>query len=141
MTSDSAGFPATKRRVLAQVLICATGCCCGRTEKGKPPVPVSWLKAEWKQRKLLKTVQLTISGCLGPCDVPNVICIQTSGEAVWLGNVTLQHQYEALVAWAQACADLDLLVLLPDLLHAHRFSPYRSTEAPIPAAIVPVSGH
>ena len=68
-------FPlVTKRLVLGNVAVCL-GCCCGNTERGKPAVPVDWLKKEWKARGLLKQIQLTISGCLGPCDVPNVVAI------------------------------------------------------------------
>ncbi|SPF38029.1 hypothetical protein SBA4_2120011 [Candidatus Sulfopaludibacter sp. SbA4] len=53
----------TKRLVIGQVSVCI-GCCCGQTDRGKPAVPVEWLKTEWRQRGLLKNIQLTISGCL-----------------------------------------------------------------------------
>src|ERR1700758_1593557 len=73
----------TKRLVIGQITICR-GCCCGNVERGLPEVPVEWLKSEWRKRGLLKRVQLTISGCVGPCDVPNVIVITSSaGEAGW----------------------------------------------------------
>jgi hypothetical protein len=58
----------TKRQVIGHVVMCS-GCCCGKTERGKPEVPVEWLKAQWKARGLLKNIQLSISGCLGPCDL------------------------------------------------------------------------
>ena len=58
-------------RVLGQIVICE-GCCCGRPDKGFPPFPRDWLKQQWKDAKLNKSVQLTISGCLGPCDLANV---------------------------------------------------------------------
>ena len=61
----------TKRRVIGQLIICK-GCCCGATQNGRPEVPVEWLKEEWRKRRLLKRFQLSISGCLGPCDLPNV---------------------------------------------------------------------
>jgi hypothetical protein len=61
----------TKRQPLAQLLFCQ-GCCCGRTDRGHPEVPAGRLKAVWKAEKLNRSVQLTISGCLGPCDVANV---------------------------------------------------------------------
>jgi len=64
----------TKRLVIGQVLVCQ-GCCCGAVERGRPEVPAEWLKAEWRRRGLLKRLQLTISGCLGPCDVPNVVVV------------------------------------------------------------------
>jgi cobaltochelatase CobN len=66
----------TKRLVIGQVSVCF-GCCCGRTDRGKPEVPVEWLKAEWRRRGLPKNIQLSICGCLGPCDVANVVKVDT----------------------------------------------------------------
>ena len=37
----------TKRMVMGQVLVCS-GCCCGAVSRGKPDVPVEWLKQEWR---------------------------------------------------------------------------------------------
>ena len=37
----------TKRRVIAQVLVCQG--CCGQTERGRPTVPAEWLKQEWRK--------------------------------------------------------------------------------------------
>jgi cobaltochelatase CobN len=110
----------TKRQTLAQVLICL-GCCCGRTDRGKPAVPVDWLKAQWKQHKLLKSVQLTISGCLGPCDVANVVSIVTPWQTIWLGKLTEHAQYQALFHWAQACATVNDVLPLPDELRPYQF--------------------
>ena len=81
-----------KRLMLAQISICQ-GCCCGKTDKGHPEVPVEWLKQEWKLRGLLKRVHLTITGCLGPCDVPNVIAITSSEGTQWLARITTRRQY------------------------------------------------
>jgi hypothetical protein len=86
MTGEDRFALATKRIVIGQVSVCV-GCCCGNTANGKPPVPVDWLKKEWRARGLLKRVQLTISGCLGPCDVPNVVTISDeNGNAMVRGN-------------------------------------------------------
>ncbi len=68
----------TKREVIGQITVCS-GCCCGAVGRGKPEVPLDWLKQEWRSRGLLKNIQLTVSGCLGPCDLPNVVRI--SGPA------------------------------------------------------------
>lgn len=84
----------TKRLVLGHVSVCQ-GCCCGNTANGKPAVPVEWLKEEWRARGLLKRIQLSISGCLGPCDIPNVVTISTRaarngwGELLNLINTAL----------------------------------------------------
>lgn len=113
----------TKRKVLAQVLICM-GCCCGRTDRGKPEVPVDWLKQEWKKGGLLKSVHLSISGCLGPCDRVNVVCIQMPVEPVWLGDITQKSHYELIVNWARTCQKNDQICPLPAELLSFVFDPY-----------------
>jgi hypothetical protein len=82
-----------------------TNNCCGNTERGLPEVPVEWLKSEWRNRGLLKRVQLTISGCVGPCDVPNVVVITSSSGTEWLGNIVKFDQYRSLLEWAVRCRD------------------------------------
>lgn len=108
----------TKRRVIAQVLVCQ-GCCCGQVERGRPEVPAEWLKQEWRKRGLLKRLHLTISGCLGPCDVPNVVAIVMQEKTAWLGNITLREQYQSLLDWASRSGDLGCAVELPRELTSH----------------------
>lgn len=73
----------TKRRVIGQMIVCQ-GCCCGATHKARPEVPVAWLKEEWRKRGLLKRVQLSVSGCVGPCDLPNVVVVnETPARNGW----------------------------------------------------------
>jgi hypothetical protein len=92
----------TKRKSLMQVLVCI-GCCCGRVDRGKPEVPVDWLKAQWKEARLNPYIQLTISGCLGPCDLPNVVAVLTATGQQWMGQLNQREHYEALVQWGRAC--------------------------------------
>ena len=99
---EAEGERRTKRKSLMQVLICI-GCCCGRVDRGKPEVPVDWLKAEWKAARLNPYIQLTISGCLGPCDLPNVIAVLTEIGQQWFGPLNQREHYEALVQWGRAC--------------------------------------
>lgn len=88
----------TKRLVVGQATICR-GCCCGNKERGLPDVAVEWLKNEWRKRGLLKRVQLTISGCVGPCDVPNVVVVTSSSGTEWLGNIDKFEPYRSLPEW------------------------------------------
>ncbi len=117
-----AGSPVvSKRQVHAQLIFCL-GCCCGRTDRGRPEVPVERLKQRWKAGRLNRVVQLTISGCVGPCDVANVAVMVTSQGTTWLGGLTEDGHYDALVRWAEACRDAARALPLPeDLLAAHRF--------------------
>jgi cobaltochelatase CobN len=108
----------TKRKVIAQVFVCQ-GCCCGQVEHGRPAVPAEWLKQEWRKCGLLKRIQLTISGCLGPCDVPNVVAIVTQTKTVWLGNISRRDQYQSLLDWAWRSKNLGRTVDFPSDLLVH----------------------
>lgn len=114
----------TKRVVIGQVVVCS-GCCCGAVGRGKPEVPVEWLKREWKSRGLLKNVQLTISSCLGPCDLPNVVRISAAGNDMWFGKLECFSQYEALVEWAAGSKVAGSFLPLPHEFDKLRFSPFR----------------
>jgi len=118
----------TKRVVLAQVSVCL-GCCCGAVERGKPAVPVDWIKKEWKERGLKKSIQLTISGCLGPCDLPNVVSISSQDETVWLGTLSKLEDYAVLLEWASANARARRLLPLPKGLTEFRFNPFRNGDS------------
>jgi hypothetical protein len=110
----------TKRMVLAQVLVCL-GCCCGQTSRDLPEVPVEFLKSEWRKRGLMKRVQLTISGCLGPCDVPNVALIITGQSMCWLGNLK-GAAYQELIDWAVLCSQMSRAMDIPKSLRAHEIA-------------------
>ena len=118
----------TKRIVIGHLTVCQ-GCCCGNTENGRPPVPVEWLKKEWRARGLLKRVQLSISGCLGPCDVPNVVTISNETGTLWLGQISEFQQYQALVDWASRCKDAGELVQLPKEFRRYILHPFRNPES------------
>jgi len=118
-------FPlVTKRLVLGNVAVCV-GCCCGNTAGGKPAVPVDWLKKEWKARGLLKQIQLTISGCLGPCDVPNVVTISNESGTQWLGGITEFNQYRSLLEWAVSSVNAGELRPLPREFQRCSIYPFR----------------
>ena len=114
----------TGRTVIAQISMCL-GCCCGNTARGKPMVHVDWLKQEWRHRGLMKNIQLTIGGCLGPCDLSNVIAISDASGSVWLGNIAHMHQYRGLVDWASQSKVAGILLPLPEELATSRFDPFR----------------
>ena len=110
----------TRGRILGQIVLCE-GCCCGRTDRGFMPVPCDWIKQQWKQEKLNKSVQLTISGCLGPCDLANVFCVISPGEVQWFGGLQERRQYALLLDWANTSRDAGVLVELPAELNRRRF--------------------
>lgn len=112
--------PVTSRPVLGQVVICQ-GCCCGRVDRGYPAVPVERLKAVWKQEKLNRAIQLTISGCVGPCDLANVVLVLDETQSHWFGGITTDAPYEALIEWARACLRSNRQLALPPAIEPFRF--------------------
>lgn len=122
------GEPLETRRsqVLGQLMFCE-GCCCGRVDRGFPPLPKERLKSLWKERGLNKAIQLTISGCLGPCDLANVACIlKADGTAIWLGGLLEESVYDQLIDWAQQSRAANRLLPLPESLETHRFTRFEN---------------
>jgi predicted metal-binding protein len=117
-------MPETKRRVIGQLIVCQ-GCCCGATQKGRPAVPADWLKDEWRKRGLLKQFQLTVSGCVGPCDIPNVVVVNSENGSQWLGSISNFDQYRSLLEWAVRCVESGYLLELPHEFKEHLTEPWR----------------
>ncbi len=119
--------PVTKRQPLAQLVFCQ-GCCCGRTDRGRPEVPDGRLKAVWKEEKLNRSVQLTISGCLGPCDLANVALVITPDGNRWFGGLAGDAVYDALINWARKCHREGCVAPLPDGFDGLRFERFGARE-------------
>jgi nitrile hydratase accessory protein len=68
-------------------LFICNGCCCGRTEKGFPELALEEFKRQWKSRGIRRRLHLTISGCLGPCPLANVILLQLRGHSMWFHSI------------------------------------------------------
>ena len=119
--------PATTRLPLTPLVFCQ-GCCCGRTDRGHPEVPVGRLKEIWKGEKLNRSVQLTISGCLGQCDLANVALVITPNGNEWLGSLAGNEVYEALITWAQECHRKGRLESLPAGFDTRRFERFGPRE-------------
>ena len=128
MSKRTPDAPATNRMAMAQIVVCC-GCCCGQTDKGHPAVPVEWLKAEWKRRRLQKRIHLSISGCLGPCDQSNVGTVVSPEESVWLGGIESFVRYRELLDWASACDAAGEIRPLPVSLRKLEFVRFSETVA------------
>ena len=118
LSSESGNSP-VRRPPLAQLLIC-TGCCCGRTEKGFPGVPVARVKAAWKGG-VNRTIQLTISGCLGPCHKANVAVLISPQGVEWFGGLDCEVPYRDLMEWGGRCHSVRTVLPLPTSLEVLRF--------------------
>lgn len=125
------GEPLATRRsgTLGQIFFCE-GCCCGRSDKGFPALPKEMIKERWKTLKLNGTIQLTISGCLGPCDLANVFYLLPSdGVGQWFGGLAENWQYETVIQWAMDCQQASQLLPLPASLECHRFTRFQPVAA------------
>ena len=118
----------TKRQALGQLVLCK-GCCCGRTDRGLPEVPVERIKEVWRREKLNRSIQLTVSGCLGPCDVPNVVLLITPKGTEWLGRIAGDAAYDELIQWARDCHAAGALVPMPDSLAENRLKRFATEGA------------
>jgi len=104
------GDPQNVRRMEGHLFVCK-GCCCGNVETGHPAVPLERFKQEWKERGIRKRVHLTISGCLGPCEVANVVLLVFQGAAVWLHSINSDSDV------------LDVYDYIGELMDQRRFQP------------------
>ena len=103
-----------------RVVVCK-GCCCGNMSRGHDEVPVEFLKKAWAERNLEKEIQLTISGCLGTCEMRNVVLLRTDGDRIWLGRLGEKVEYEAIVEWASNSANIEGAPNLPAVLKKLEF--------------------
>jgi len=109
-------------RPRAQLFVCATGCCCGRTADGFPPVPTQLYHDEWERRRLRNIVHLTIGGCLGPCALANVVLLLFEGQALWLHSVNSEALVLALYDHVETMLDADACPPLPAALAPLQFT-------------------
>ncbi len=72
-----------------------------------------------------------MSGCLGPCDLVNVVRISGDGDDVWLGNLRSVEDYLDLVEWAQRSKEQGRLAPLTQRMRESRFDPFRPAEPQI----------
>lgn len=101
------------------------GCCCGQVDRGRPEVPVDKIKKAWKDYKLGKTIALTISGCLGPCDIPNVTLFMLPDQNIWLGSIEGHHIYDEIISWAIDSHQKKRIVPLSKNLESFKFDRFK----------------
>jgi nitrile hydratase accessory protein len=109
-------------RPRGQILVCATGCCCGRAEDGFAPVPGELFHGEWERRRLRNLVHLTIGGCLGPCALANVVVLLFDGQALWFQSMNSEALVLALYDYVDEMLDADRVVPAPAGLAPYQFT-------------------
>jgi cobaltochelatase CobN len=96
------GEPINVFRRPGQLFVCATGCCCGHTERGHAPVPVELYHREWARRRIRHKVHLSLGGCLGPCALSNVALLLFAGHQIWFHSITGDEQVVAIYDYVEA---------------------------------------
>ncbi|MGI8914616.1 MAG: nitrile hydratase accessory protein [Chloroflexota bacterium] len=96
------GEPINVFRRPGQLFVCASGCCCGHTERGHAPVPVELYHQEWVRRRIRHRVHLSLGGCLGPCALSNVALLLFAGREVWFHSITGEEQVIAIFDYVEA---------------------------------------
>jgi cobaltochelatase CobN len=112
------GEPINVFRRPGQLFVCATGCCCGHTERGHAPVPVELYHNEWARRRIRHKIHLSIGGCLGPCALSNVALLLYGGHQVWFHSITGEDQIVAIYDYIE------------QMVRAERFLPPPARLAP-----------
>jgi cobaltochelatase CobN len=100
------------------------GCCCGRTEKGFPALPLEEFKRQWKERGIRRRFHLTISGCLGPCPLANVILIQFLGQSIWLHSINSAEDVTLIYDYVERMLRVESYIDPPAELAGRRFQRY-----------------
>ena len=112
-----------------RVIVCE-GCCCGNVEKGHDEVPTEFLEDAWAEKCLDKNAQLTISSCLGPCEMRNVVILKTEDRLTWLGGLSGEDDYKSLVNWVYDFSKNNLESKLPEGLQKLEFERDQDFEFP-----------
>jgi nitrile hydratase accessory protein len=117
-------------RFRGQLFVCATGCCCGRTEDGFAAVPTETFHREWERRHLRNVIHLTIGGCLGPCALANVVLVLFDGQTQWFHSIDSEAQALALYDHVERMLEADACLPPPPALAPNHFT--ASTWQPRP---------
>ncbi len=109
-------------RFRGQLFVCATGCCCGRTEDGFAAVPTETFHREWERRRLRNVIHLTIGGCLGPCALANVVLLLFDGQSQWFHSIDSETQALALYDHVERMLEADGCLPPPAALAPYHFT-------------------
>ena len=116
------GRPVNVARPRGHLFVCASGCCCGRTEDGFAPVPAEAFHREWERRRLRNVVHLTIGGCLGPCALANVALLVFDGQAQWFHSVDSGALVLAIYDHVERMLEADACLPPPPALAPYHFT-------------------
>ncbi len=109
-------------------LFICNGCCCGRTEKGFPALPLEEYKRQWKWRGFRRRFHLTISGCLGPCTLANVMLLQFRGRSMWFHSINRLDDVDLIYDYVEQMLLAETVLDPPDALASRQFERYLAPD-------------
>ncbi|MBN9518254.1 cobaltochelatase subunit CobN [bacterium] len=118
------GKPVFVQPKRGHLIVCARGCCCGHTERNIPAVPIDFYKEEYKRRKIRDRVQLTMSGCIGPCPLANVVLLFFDGRPMWFQAIDRPNQIVAIYDYIDRMLAADRVLPPPPELADRLFNYY-----------------
>lgn len=104
------------------LIVCATGCCCGHTERGFAPVLTDLYHEEWERRRLRNRVHLSQGGCLGPCPLANVALLLFDGRPYWFHSLNDPALIPILYDFIEELLNTGQSAALPPALLPHVFN-------------------
>ncbi|CAN5686321.1 hypothetical protein BH23CHL5_BH23CHL5_18140 [soil metagenome] len=110
------GEPINVYRRPGQLFVCATGCCCGHTERGHDPVNEALYHHEWARRKIRHKVHLSMGGCLGPCALSNVALLLYGGHQIWFHSIATDAQVVEMYDYIESMVRAEEFLPLPAAL-------------------------
>jgi cobaltochelatase CobN len=128
LRADGRMINVVRRR--GHLMVCAKGCCCGRTERGYAPVPIEFYKQEYKRRKIRNTIHLSMNGCLGPCPLANVVLLFFDGRPIWFQSIATEAQIVAIFDYIERMIAADGYIPPPAELAEYVFDFYAWQAVP-----------
>jgi cobaltochelatase CobN len=110
-------------------LFLCNGCCCGRTDKGFPELPLEEFKQQWKKRGIRRRFHLTVAGCLGPCPLANVVLLQFHGSSMWFHSINYAADVDLIYDYVERMLLAESLLDPPDALLSRQFDRYLGPSA------------
>ena len=105
-------------------LFLCNGCCCGRTDKGFPELALEEFKRQWKKRGIRRRFHLTVSGCLGPCPLANVVLLQFRGRSMWFHSINHAGDVNLIYNYVEEMLQAENVLDPPASLAARQFDRY-----------------
>ncbi|MFL5807021.1 MAG: cobaltochelatase subunit CobN [Roseiflexaceae bacterium] len=119
------------------LFVCATGCCCGHTDRGYAPVSTDLYHQEWERRRLRNKIHLNQGGCLGPCPLANVAMLLLDGRPIWFHSLNDDTLIVALYDYIEALLTAERALPPPEILAPHMFNGFAWDGAQHAAAPTP----